>query len=285
MPVVMRTWGDRAGPVPSTEYWRDVIPAVKASHPDFIFIAEAYWDLEWELQQQGFDYCYDKRLYDRLVHDDAGAVRGHLWADLDYQKKLLRFIENHDEPRAAATFSPAKHRAAAVTFSTIPGARLVYDGQMSGRRVRLPVFLGRQPAEGIDGDLSDFYDRLLHAVSAMGMDQGEWKLCETSGWPDNQSHDNLVAWSWRSPDSRSVVVVNLSDGPAQARLWLPWDELKGNRWSLNDRISGVSFERDGDDIATSGLYIALDPWGSHILQFHPQTAQAETRAAVMSKIG
>jgi hypothetical protein len=29
-------------------------------------MAEVYWDMEWTLQQQGFDYCYDKRLYDRL---------------------------------------------------------------------------------------------------------------------------------------------------------------------------------------------------------------------------
>lgn len=107
-PVFARTWGERAGTPPAREYWREVIPAVKAQHPEFIFIAEAYWDLEWELQQQGFDYCYDKRLYDRLVNDDARAVRNHLSADIDYQKKLLRFIENHDEPRAAATFSPEK---------------------------------------------------------------------------------------------------------------------------------------------------------------------------------
>ena len=50
-------------------------PAVKKAHPDFLFIAEAYWDLEWELQQQGFDFCYDKRLYDRLEHDNAENVR------------------------------------------------------------------------------------------------------------------------------------------------------------------------------------------------------------------
>ncbi len=80
--------------------------ASKRVHPDFVFIAEAYWDLEWALQQQGFDYCYDKRLYDRLVHDGAEQVRGHLTADTAYQDGLVRFIENHDEPRAAATFPP-----------------------------------------------------------------------------------------------------------------------------------------------------------------------------------
>ena len=145
--IFERTWGSRAGQRPATEYWRDLIPAVKKTYPDFLFIAEAYWDLEWELQQQGFDFCYDKRLYDRLEHDNAESVRLHLCADLAYQAKLLRFIENHDEPRAAATFSSAKERAAAVTIATLPGARLFHEGQFEGRKIRLPVFLGRRPAE------------------------------------------------------------------------------------------------------------------------------------------
>ena len=66
-----RTWGERAGPRPEADYWPTVIPAVKTTHPEFVFMAEAYWDLEWALLEQGFDYCYDKRLYDRLVHDGA----------------------------------------------------------------------------------------------------------------------------------------------------------------------------------------------------------------------
>jgi hypothetical protein len=62
-------------------------------------LAEVYWDLEWTLQQQGFDYTYDKRLYDRLRDGHARPVREHFHAGLDYQNKLARFLENHDEPR------------------------------------------------------------------------------------------------------------------------------------------------------------------------------------------
>ena len=69
-------------------------------------MAEVYWDREWTLLQQGFDYAYDKRLYDRLRMGQARPVREHLQAGLDYQNKLARFLENHDEPRAAVTFPP-----------------------------------------------------------------------------------------------------------------------------------------------------------------------------------
>ena len=102
--IFQQTWGQRAGDRPKTEFWYEVIQAVREIHPNFVFMAEAYWDLEWELQQLGFDYCYDKRLYDRLIHDNAEEILSHQLADLTYQDKLVRFIENHDEPRAAAAF-------------------------------------------------------------------------------------------------------------------------------------------------------------------------------------
>ncbi len=163
--VFARTWGDRAGPAPAEEYWPGLIARAKAACPDLLFLAEAYWDMEWTLQQQGFDLCYDKRLYDRLVHEPAESVHGHLEADAGYQERLLRFIENHDEPRAAATFGPAQARAAAVATMTLQGARLVHDGQMEGRRTRIPVFLARGPDEPVDEDLRAFYHRLLRAVA------------------------------------------------------------------------------------------------------------------------
>jgi hypothetical protein len=163
--IFERTWGGRAGSRPSTEYWVDVISAIKSKHPGFLFIAEAYWDLEWELQQRGFDFCYDKKLYDRLEHSNAESIRLHLCADLAYQGKLLRFVENHDEPRAAGTFSPAKQRAAALVVATLPGIKLFHEGQFEGRHVRTPVFLDRRPDEPVDEDLRRFYGTLLDALN------------------------------------------------------------------------------------------------------------------------
>jgi hypothetical protein len=263
--VFARTWGERAGPAPDEDYWPALIGRVKAAHPDFVLIAEVYWDMEWTLQQQGFDYCYDKRLYDRLVHESAETVRGHLQADPAYQERLIRFIENHDEPRAAATFRPAQARAAAVAVSTLEGARLYHDGQLDGHRIHIPVFLGRGPDEPHDGDLEAFYERLLRAVAESGLRHGDWRLCETAGWPDNDSHRRLVAWCWATEAARHLVVVNLSDSPAQGRVRLPWDDLAGRGWELGDRLSGQRFQRGGDEMAAEGLYVALEPWAAHLL--------------------
>jgi glycosidase len=265
--IFERTWGHRTGPRPETEYWREVIPATKNVHPGFLFIAEAYWDLEWELQQQGFDFCYDKKLYDRLEHDSAENIRLHLCADLAYQNKLLRFIENHDEPRSAASFQPAKLRAAAVTMSTQVGARLFFEGQFESRKVRTPVFLGRRPDEQVDKDLQSFYANLLAATDRPIFREGDWSLCERTGWPDNQSFMNLVAWSWHKDEERYLIIVNLSDSAAQAQVRIPWPEVAGRKWHLNDALSGRSLERDGDPMLVPGLYVELGPWNFHFFQF------------------
>jgi hypothetical protein len=265
--IFERTWGQRAGPRPELEYWPELIQAVRRDYPEVIFIAEAYWDLEWELQQQGFDFCYDKRLYDRLEHDGPESIRPHLSGDLAYQNKLVRFIENHDEPRAAATFSPEKERCAAVTIATLPGARLFHEGQFEGRKVRLPVFLARRPEEAPDKELQEFYRRLLKALNRRDLAAGEWRLCERSGWPDNQSHRNLIAWCWRLGEERHLIVVNLSDSYSQGLIMLPWDELGGRAWRLTEELSGDAFDRDGSQLVNPGLYVDLAPWHFHFLKF------------------
>jgi len=263
--VFERTWSGRAGARPAEEYWREVIGAVRRRHPGLLFMAEAYWELEWELQQQGFDYCYDKRLYNRLEHDNAEGVRLHLSGDRAYQGKLVRFIENHDEPRAAAAFSSSKSRAAAVTVATLPGAKLLHEGQFDGKRIRLPVQLGRRPDEADDPDLRAFYRILLRAIRGPAFQEGEWFLCQRTGWPDNSSCMNLVAWSWRKGGERHLIVVNLSDFRSQARVHLPWDDLAARSWRLTDALSAAVFERDGDEMVELGLYVDVEAWGYHFL--------------------
>jgi hypothetical protein len=262
--IFERTWGGRAGQRPSTEYWADIISTIKSKYPGFLFIAEAYWELEWELQQRGFDFCYDKKLYDRLEHSNAESVRLHLCADLDYQGKLLRFIENHDEPRAAATFSSAKQRAVAVTTATLPGTKLFHEGQFEGRKVRPPVFLSRRPSEAVDEELQSFYRELLNAVNRPVFRDGEWSLCDRTGWPDNASFQNLIAWTWLTDHERRLILVNVSDCSVQARVQVRW--AGDGKWLLIDVLSGATYERDGNEMLSPGLYVALAPWKYHFFQ-------------------
>jgi hypothetical protein len=259
--VFERTWGRTAQP-----FWPRVTGAVKRVVPGFLFLAEVYWDLEWTLQQQGFDYTYDKRLYDRLVERQARPVREHMLAGLDFQDRLARFLENHDEPRAAATFAPDVHRAAAVVTFMAPGLRFFHQGQREGRRARIPTHLGRGPAEAPDEATAAFYDLLLEALRDPGFRNGDWRLLECQpAWEENGTWDDLIVCSWTGPgERRHLVAVNYSGHPSQCWARLPWSDLSGRRWSFGDRLSPARYDRHGDELATRGLYLDLPAWGHHV---------------------
>ncbi|HWU36426.1 MAG TPA: alpha-amylase family glycosyl hydrolase, partial [Candidatus Acidoferrum sp.] len=193
--VFERTWGRRPEP-----FWPRATRQVRERVPDFCFMAEVYWDLEWTLQQQGFDYTYDKRLYDRLREGHARPVREHFYAGLDFQDKLARFLENHDEPRAAATFTPEVHKAAAVITFLAPGLRFFHQGQFEGRKKRILPHLVRAPQEPPFEELRVFYDQLLSVLSQPGVRDGQWQLLEcVPAWGGNWTSDCFLAFAWQGP--------------------------------------------------------------------------------------
>jgi hypothetical protein len=183
---------------------------------------------------------------------------------------MVRFLENHDEPRAAATFPPDIHRAAAVVVATLPGVLLLHEGQLEGRHVRIPVQLSRRPDEPADAELRAFYHRLLPVAAAMR--GGTWQRCDTTGWPDNDSHRRLLAWSWRAPEGgvHAAVVVNDAGGASQGQVRLPWPDAEGaGQVALVDDLAGHTFERDGDELIGAGLFVDLGPWQAHVLTWRP----------------
>ena len=105
------------------EWWPDAIACARAAAPGFLLIAEVYWDLEAMLLDAGFDFCYDKTLYDRLFLGSAESLLSHLRAPVAWQQRLVRFTENHDEQRAAAVHRGGARgaAAAAVVAYTSPG--------------------------------------------------------------------------------------------------------------------------------------------------------------------
>jgi len=255
--VFERTWGQRAA-----LFWPTATQRVRERAPGFLFMAEVYWDLEWTLQQQGFDYAYDKRLYDRLREGHARPVREHFHAGLDYQNKLARFLENHDEPRAAATFSSEAHQAAAVITFLSPGLRFFHQGQLEGRRKRISPHLVRGPDEPIDEQLQQFYARLLAVLRHPVVREGQWQLLEcTPGWDGNWTHDCFLVFAWRGPDRETLVVaVNYAANQSQCHVRLPFADLAGQKWLLRDQLSAASFDWNGDDLQGRGLFLDMAPW-------------------------
>jgi glycosidase len=269
--VFQRTWRERSlpddGSGPLDEpFWPEAIGRVKTQNPHFIFMAEVYWDLEWQLMQQGFDFCYDKKLYDRLLAQDAGAVRGHLWADLAYQNHLARFMENHDERRAAHDFPVAVHQAAAIITYLIPGLRFFHDGQLEGRRAKVSMHLGRRPEEPVDSVLQEFYRNLLGCLKRLEVRQGRWQPLEVRPvWDGNPTWDRFLAFAWEcEARQRLLVVVNYGPTRSQGRVPWPFVDMKGKEVMLEDLMIGVRYEWESDDLLSRGLYVDLPAWGFHV---------------------
>jgi hypothetical protein len=258
--VFERTWGLRMEP-----FWPRATQAIRSTRPDFFFMAEVYWDLEWTLQQQGFDYTYDKRLYDRLHDGLARPVRDHFRADGEFQRKSIRFLENHDEPRAAATFALEKHQAAAVLTYLCPGLRFFHEGQFEGRIKKVPIHLDRRPTEPEEPILRDFYARLLDCVHRPETQDGDWRLLQAApAWDGNWTCDCFVCLAWHKHCLPPlIVVVNYAPNQSQCYLRLPFDEIRGHTVRARDLMSSAVYERDGEELVSGGMFFDLPAWGYH----------------------
>ena len=271
--VFLKTWGDRARPTDGSAavdqlFWPDVISEVRERHPGFLFLAEVYWDLEWVLQQEGFDYTYDKRLYDRLREGKAGPVRAHLSAPLSFQNHCARFLENHDEKRAAAAFAWEAHQPAALLTYLTPGLRFFHEGQLQGRRAHASLHLGRRRVEPIDAPVKAFYEQLLGCLRRPQVRQGRWTLytCRAA-WQGNPTIDQFVAFGWEStPTPRLLATINFGSSRGQCYVELPFAELRSKRVLLRDLLSAAQYERSGDELATRGLYLDMAAWGYHLFE-------------------
>ena len=272
--VFARTWEKFPCPsaVSEREFWADAIQVVKKSQPDFLFLGEVYWDLEARLQSLGFDYTYDKRLYDYLVYRNHTEVQRHLLSVTPgFVEAGAHFLENHDEPRVASILSLPEHRAAALLTLGLPGLRLLHDGQLDGARIKTPIQLSRRPLETPQPEIENFYQRLLASLksSAVGRGKGE-VLRPAPAWPDNPTAENFVVVQWQAqPDCFDLVVVNLAPHHSQCFVPLTVENVARRNWRMKDLLGSEEHQRYGDDLQNQGLYLDLPEQGAQLFHFTP----------------
>ncbi len=273
--VFAQTWGTHIQGLsaPSREFWTEAI----ASFSDWLWIAEVYGNREWELQQLGFHFTYDKRLYDRLRHAPPQEITRHLQADMTFQNKLVRFLENHDEPRSAVVFGSSRLPVVGVLMATLPGMRLYHQGQLTGTRVRLPVQLCRVQEEVPDETTAAFYDRILLITNEEGFHIGHWLLLTVQSAGDH-SFNNVIAYQWTTNKDWWLIVVNLSAsvarGVIQIQRELGSDSDLRSVYTFYDQFSSQRYERRREDLRYNGLSICLDSFGCHIFSI---SASGEAR--------
>jgi hypothetical protein len=222
--------------------------------------------MEWKMQELGFQFTYDKRLYDRLRENSAEPVRAHLLADVSYQSKLARFLENHDEPRAAAVF-PRQRIASVVTlFSTLPGMRFYHHGQLDGLQTFVPMPLAKAQSETTDGPIRALYEKLLRFTQADVFHNGEWRLLDVLSAGDD-TYKDIVAYRWSSGSDQRLIVVNLGSHTALGRVTEAASGVS-TTYRFRDRLDESEYLRERLDINRNGLYIKLAPHHAHAFEIY-----------------
>lgn len=258
--VFANTWKRQMKP-----FWRGCLDRVRAEHPGTIFMAEVYWNREYELQQAGFDFTYDKILYDRLLDGDAESIRAHLRATLDYQNHCVRFLENHEEQRAAAKFSdPAHHRAALLITGMVPGMLLLHYGQEDGRRLHSSLHGARRPPEEGSEEHRATYRELMHLLSEPARRDGQWKLLEPQS-----GASPFIACLWSMHLHHNLlVVVNASWHEASGTI--DAGPLAGRDCQIQEFGGGGAIQLDGQALRERGIELTLPAWGAKVFRVMPQ---------------
>jgi glycosidase len=250
--------------IPNYDFWRDTISKVKAKYPKFVFMAEVYWGMEWELMEQGFDYAYDKTLYDNLVADEIEQIHGYLNAELSYQQSLCRFIENHDESRAAGVMDENQSIAAAAVVSTLPGLTMYHQGQLAGDRIKIPVQLRNKQKEPLNRNIKRAYHRILQYLNLLKTEDLEWRkndIYETN----EKNHSGLISWNWLNREYLFLIVINYSKQKASGLVEIDLSHLLFEQAEIvfRDHLNDENYTWKTSDLE-KGLYVNLNPYAIHL---------------------
>ncbi len=259
--VFSKTWSNflTGSPAPAREFWTEATAAA----PGLIFMAEVYWGMEGRLQELGFDFTYCKGFYDLLRNGQPRDGRAHFTAAMDYQKRAVHFLENHDEERSAAVFGAEKLPAVASLLATAPGLRFYFQGQFEGRKIRLPIQLSAAADEPADLLTTVFYEKILQISNHPVFHEGEWKLIPIRDAGDSTS-GNLIVYEWRSKATWKLIAVNLAACISQGSAQIPGEITSSNQYTLRDELTGSKYQWHGSDIARDGLYVRVNPYSAQI---------------------
>jgi hypothetical protein len=272
--VFHRTWSHVPIDVDAAagEFWHDAIARTKEHRGgEFTFLAEAYWDLEERLCDLGFDYAYDKKLYDLVVHDHAWQVQPHLLGLGDANARRAHFLENHDEPRIRHLLDLDRHRAAALLVLGLPGMRFLHEGQLEGLTRFARVQLARRAVEPPNEEIRALYDRVLAAVKDTAVGNGTGRLLAPKrAWEDNPTAQCMTLVQWQQEDRDDhfeLVVVNHAPHAAQCRAPLDARGLSPGTWALVDRLGNERWTRDGKEMARDGLWLDVGAHATQLFSF------------------
>jgi hypothetical protein len=165
-------------------------------------------------------------------------------------------------------------------MATLPGMRLYHQGQLSGKRVRIPVQLCRAQEESSDEATAAFYDRILAITNEDVFHVGQWTLLTACSAGDD-SFSKVIAYQWKTNRDWRLIVVNLSAMVAQASIHLDGElEIEPQKfpvYTLVDQFTDQVYEGKLEDLMQNGLYVRLDLFGCHVFSMGDGTVKSSER--------
>jgi len=262
-PQEMSYWGYTE---PATEFWTEAIAQVKDKY-DVKFLAEVYNEWAPKIREVGFDYAYDKTLYDHLGTGNLEDIRNYISSTpLEVHQRSAHFVENHDEPRAATFFGTnSRADAANAVVMTLPGMRFYFDGQERGYFNKLEVHLRRGTPESSHVGVVKYYDALRSVLSKPLFNLGKWTYRNVNGsdaW-------RLMTWEWEYNYEKLLVVINFSDAEGSGSIVCPEAQpVNGNDTiHVTELLTGTIFTQSAVQMSSSGLGVVVGSWSVQMFQY------------------
>ncbi|MEF8881290.1 MAG: alpha-amylase family glycosyl hydrolase [Halapricum sp.] len=223
-------------------FWQEVRERVRAIDAEFLLLDEtiprdpAYHELN-------FDLHYDTTLYGML----RGIGEGHEPADtvlsaveetaregFPPHAEMMRYVENHDEPRYLKACGREPLKAATAATMTLPGVPLVYYGQESG----MLSSRGDMDWSG-DDELTPLVRRLIEL-------RNDWTALRRGDLVEidwDCPSDRGVAYARKHGQETLVIALNFGDRPVD--VWLDVEVQE------TDLLTGESVRTKPRDIGTT----------------------------------
>jgi len=248
----------------SNEFWA----VARAAVPNLILLAEAYWGTEQQLLNLGFSFVYDKGLYDSVRDKDANGAHARLNESGDYQSRLARFLENHDEGRCASVFHPERLNSVGTIMGTLPGMRFYHQGELEGCKVHLPITLRMGADEPIDPVSAAFFDTILRVAQGEVFHKGTWSLLPVTPEGDGTS-GSLIVYEWRWGNSWKLIAANLAGDASQGRVHFGDRPLPAKEYAFYDELHDVRYVRATDELRSPGLFVRREGFDAHLFDVTP----------------
>lgn len=250
---------------PQNEFWLNAITRIRNQNPNFVLIAESYgYENQASLLNSGFNYVYEKELLDKLVFSDVNGFRNMIFNNkFITSKKMVHFVENHDEVRVLHRFWKNEKMACAgsAALLTLPGIRLFYFHQWLGYMNQVDVNLRRCFKPSTNATIAQFYKRLFRILDTNAIRYGNWYPLVV------HNSESIIAWKWIKDDQHILVTVNINN--VKSGGWIICDDVPENQKEVQFRelITHTIFMRNPNEMKSKGLNVILDEYQTQIFEY------------------